>query len=570
MKRDLVVAGKGLAGAGLTGAVLYLVAIAPTHVHLYWPYWIFLAMVLVGIALYLAGHERAPAAPEQPGESDREEVADHLAEPGLVPATPVMATAGPVITDRWRQTSDGGQVPALMNLTQTVMSHPSYGVRQPQDTPPSVKIGMLVACDPLEAAARGTELRAKFAAFLETEAVRKLIGSLTYVDPGMSWKSLAGNGPMTLEAALTAAEDVLEGVPVASALLLPPVAGLSLYGRNGRAATLLLYIEPRTADGHVPPASGLVTWYERFGLALAMPGAFAGFLANDLGLGTSDDPPAQLGVWLKSYHPLTAMIDTDGLRTLPGSSPSNQFIGWAFAAPDGSLGKKTARDLLSHLCEYTLHLDSFEEKLDEISTADRPALALGNTGQSHDVPDTGELLAKRSEEELAKYRAKAPEELSAQDGDPDQEANTVAPPARPESSHPPARRAPQADVPESAGSDEAAGSEPRVTCSLGPKELIRLYSLGSTDAQGKKLIAQYKEQWREVSAAVEQVGTTLSGSSLCVSCKDPDQVPVAFLFEPDAWSARLVGLMLGDQIKAVGRVCFVSRIMVIFDCCELV
>ena len=197
---------------------------------------------------------------------------------------------------------------------------------------------------------------------------------------------MAGNGPIVLEAALTAGENVLDGVPVASALLLPPMAGMARYGRDGRCATLLIYVEPRTVDGGVPPASGLTAWYERFGLALAVPGAFAEFLAKDLGMGTSDDPPAQLGVWLQSYHPLTTMVDVQGLKMLPGSSSSNQFIGWAFAAPDGSPEKRTARDLLSQLCEYSLHLDDFEQRLEEISTADRTAVAVTDTWQSRDLP----------------------------------------------------------------------------------------------------------------------------------------------------------------------------------------
>src|SRR5258708_1519214 len=99
----------------------------------------------------------------------------------------------------------------------------------------------------------------------------------------MSWKNLAGHGPRTLEAALTAGEDPMEGVPIASALFLPPTAGESLYGRNSRSATLVLYVEPRTADGHVPPASDLTGWHRRFNFALAVPGAFADFIAKDLG-----------------------------------------------------------------------------------------------------------------------------------------------------------------------------------------------------------------------------------------------------------------------------------------------
>ncbi len=35
MKRDLVLAGKAIGGAGLTGAVLYLVATVPIHFHAY-------------------------------------------------------------------------------------------------------------------------------------------------------------------------------------------------------------------------------------------------------------------------------------------------------------------------------------------------------------------------------------------------------------------------------------------------------------------------------------------------------------------------------------------------------
>jgi hypothetical protein len=92
----------------------------------------------------------------------------------------------------------------------------------------------------------------------------------------------------------------LDEIPAASALFLPPAPGESLYGRNSQAATLILYIEPRTADGQVPPAADLVAWRERFRRALQLPRAFADFLAADLGLATSDDPPAQLGIWLQS------------------------------------------------------------------------------------------------------------------------------------------------------------------------------------------------------------------------------------------------------------------------------
>lgn len=277
--------------------------------------------------------------------------------------------SAPAVTDRWRHTSDGAKVPSLMRLTHTTVSHPGYGGRQSQDEPPSIKIGMLVACRPIDPSTSGTQLRAKFAAFLNSVPVRELIGSLTDVASDASWKNLAGHGPRTLEAALTTGDNPMEGVPVASALFLPPTAGEALYGRDGRSATLILYMEPRMADGQVPPASDLPTWHRRFRLALALTGAFGEFLASDLGLGDFNDPPAQLGVWLKSYQPLTVMVDIDGLQVLPGSSPSNQFIGWAYADRDGNSMGETARDLLTQLCEYNLHLDAFDQTLAALNDA---------------------------------------------------------------------------------------------------------------------------------------------------------------------------------------------------------
>jgi hypothetical protein len=230
-----------------------------------------------------------------------------------------------------------------------------------------VKIGMQVACKPMDPSSSGTELRAKFAAFLNSPAIRQLVVALTHVDPEMSWKNMAGHGPRNLEAALTAGPDPMKGVPAASALFLPPTANEQLYGRDSKAATLIIYVEPRTADGQVPAASDLPTWRAHFGLALAVPAAFAEFLSENLRLGAFDDPPAQLGIWLESSpQPLTVMVDTRGLRTLPGSSPSSQFMGWAYAAPDGDAASRTVRDMLTQLCEYTVHLDGFEQALDDV------------------------------------------------------------------------------------------------------------------------------------------------------------------------------------------------------------
>ncbi len=382
MLRYLRPAGGGLAAVSLATAGAYFVAvITADHPLPWWPYALLFGLAVLGGIGYVAGQpdsERresataplpAPTATVSQSAGDTEADEYFVAESaGAPPTTETSESApGPVITDRWHHTSDGAKVPALMGMTHTSVSHRAYMERPAQDAPPSVKIGMLVASQPTGPMPTGTELRAKFAAFLGCPAMNQFLAALTDVGPGMSWKNLAGNGPRTLEAALTAADNPLDEIPAASALFLPPTPGESLYGRNDRAATLILYIEPRTADGKVPPAADLAAWHERFRRALQLPQAFADFLATDLGLATSNDPPAQLGIWLQSTQPLTTMVDTEGLRTLPGSWPQNQFIGWALTAADGGPAEQAARDLVIQLCEYTLHLDSYEQALAKIS-----------------------------------------------------------------------------------------------------------------------------------------------------------------------------------------------------------
>lgn len=283
-------------------------------------------------------------------------------EAGPEPAP--MPAPSPALTNRWRHTSDGSKVPALMNLTHSSMSHPGYGDRQWEEVPPSVRVGMLIGCQDINQFCSGTELRAKLTAFLDSVPVRELLGSLTHVPADAAWTNLAGHGLLALEAALTTGDDPMEGAPVASALFLPPTTR-AISGRAERTAALILYIEPRTASGQVPPAAGLKEWYRRFSLGLAIPGAFADFLSNEVGLGTFDTPAAQCGVWLDSHQPLTTMVDTNGLRMLPGSAPSNQFIGWAYADPDGKLSDGIAYDMMVQMCEYHLHLDDFESALPE-------------------------------------------------------------------------------------------------------------------------------------------------------------------------------------------------------------
>ena len=112
MKRHLVVAGKAVGSTALGGFVLYLIATVPTHVHVYWPYWVFLAAVLVGVALYFAGQERSPATDEADATSP-----------------PTDHRAGPAVTNQWRLVANVSS--EMLQLQNNSMSHPGYTGRPP-------------------------------------------------------------------------------------------------------------------------------------------------------------------------------------------------------------------------------------------------------------------------------------------------------------------------------------------------------------------------------------------------------------------------------------------------------
>lgn len=350
MKRDLVVAGKAVGGAGLTGAVLYLVATVPIHVHVYWPYWLFLAAVLVGVGLYFAGQERSPATDQ---------------DDALPP--PTDKQAGPAITDWWRAAIDDVSS-GLLQLQSNAVSHPGYMSRSPQESPPpSVRIGMMVGCSPLDPVAPPTsEIRAKFLGFLGQSRLMDLVRALTDVRESVVWRAWDDNPRFSFGAILCPPDS--KEAPVAWARLLIPEASTRRYGRDARCAYLVLYVEPRTHAGAPAPAASLVTWYQRFSESLRVPAALVNFLRQQLGLRTSNDPVAEVGIWLNAPRVLTELVDIDGFESVPGSHQSNWFTGFAMADPDGQPVVGMAEAWLGQMCDSSLHLDDREAALSNLGT----------------------------------------------------------------------------------------------------------------------------------------------------------------------------------------------------------
>ena len=268
----------------------------------------------------------------------------------------------PAVTDHWRHTTDGAEVPSLMRISHKGFSHPGY-LRPHPDQPASIRIGALVASDPLGPAPTTTELRSRMVTFLASPRLLGIVSEYSHIQSQARWTGLAGNGRLLLEAALMPQDQPENQAPVASAMLLLPEPGRTRVGSDPRYAEFVLHIEPRTQDSAPAPPAGLAQWRDRFTQALAIPGALAHLLTSDLALATTAEPPAQLGIWLNAPRTLSELVDIGSLKPLPGSALVNAFTSYAIADPSGKPAATAALDILAQLCDFTLHLDNWESAI---------------------------------------------------------------------------------------------------------------------------------------------------------------------------------------------------------------
>jgi hypothetical protein len=188
-----------------------------------------------------------------------------------------------------------------------------------------------------------------------------LVRELTEVNADAIWTARDDDPPLDFGAVLVVPGD--DKAPVAWARILLPNSHSRQYGSDARCAYLVLYIEPRADAGTPAPPASLAAWHRRLSQALRLPTAVAAFLANDLGLTTADDPPAEIGVWLMAPSNLRELVEVDFFEVVPGSPQSNGFMGFAVADLDGDQAPEVAVALLRRMCDSGLHLDGHDEAL---------------------------------------------------------------------------------------------------------------------------------------------------------------------------------------------------------------
>jgi hypothetical protein len=413
MKPHLVLLGKGLMAAGLTGVIGYLIGIATTHSPV-WP-WLFGllgGLVAVGLVAYIAGQERHAILPGEsgpvaiPAAAGIDEAggswfvgAEAVGQiNGVEAVTEHQDPPGPAVTDRWRYTDGGPETAALQNRASGQPTHPGYMMRREEDKPPSLRVVIVMACSAPEGPIMsGTELRSAFIRFLASDTIMSLTNAVTFIEEGLTWTERPGHGRTLLEAAIVRHPDDDHEVPAAHAQLLLPEAGTHRYGTDGRRAELTLYIEPRGRDALPLPPADLAAWHRKLVKALDVPKALVSFLTSTLGLTTSSNPPALFGVLLRSRNPLTSMVSTAGLRMRPGASPSNWFYGYLIGDPDGETARAASCKLLTELCEYTLQADGYEDLIATLCQAELPMAKSHSDDIQHAAPIAVHIVDHRFE-----------------------------------------------------------------------------------------------------------------------------------------------------------------------------
>jgi outer membrane protein assembly factor BamB len=318
---------------------------------------------------------RFPWSAEQ---SDRQVTQVEEAEGGTKWALPVDTAGqpnGPAFTGAWRH-ADALESSPLTNL-------PTMGIPGVAGSPkrlPFVRIGVCIASDKLSPNASSSQFGAQFLGFLCREPVAQLIMALTGASARQTWTRLAGDGPFCLEAVVDAGR--LDGNPRASAVLELP-SRKNAARSSGDMACLWLHAESHAPGDAPPQPAGLAEWHERFSWAISLADALAWFLTAQLGLPTRNTPSARAGVLLQAPSSVTDLVAVGDLRQLPGAAPADRFLGTVVADRDGKPTSGIADELLTQLCDHTLHLRDFEPVIAALNPASR-------------VPVPGPLVARSS------------------------------------------------------------------------------------------------------------------------------------------------------------------------------
>ncbi len=268
------------------------------------------------------------------------------------------------VPGRWQLANPGPQTLGLSNGLKEIIS-PYHGSHHVVDAeaPPSVRIGISIASEPLPATAPPTsQIRRRFLDLLNRPPIAEMVAALTPAMATEIWRNYGDVGRSHYAAILASPNP--DGAPSAWTRLLLPTPDQPAYGRDPRCAGFVLHADWTTpAEGQPRPPVDLRRWRAIMNLALSLPAALAAYLADELAMTVGDDPVPAIGVWLATPSDLTELIDIDGLAQVGGSRLSRWYDAYAVADDQGRTPSAVAEGWITQLCDEALHLDGYEEAI---------------------------------------------------------------------------------------------------------------------------------------------------------------------------------------------------------------
>lgn len=276
------------------------------------------------------------------------------------------------LTGPWRYTSDGFAAASASNTLNKGSAHPGYN--ESTGDPPTIRIAVLVACDPPPDTVTATAWRHGIHDLLTGAPVSDLVKSTTHDEPGLAWHPYGNNGLSNNGYVLASSPKGVTAPAVSLWVNLPTASALS--APSPRYAEVVFRIQPRNGTTNEPaPPTDMATWRDRLNLALQVPEAFAACIRRFANTNTYNDPPPIVAIRLDAPISLAQLVVASGGVPIFGSSTQRQTSAYFVADPTTTSDPILATLRAWH--DHALHLEQYDGPLHEQLATIRPGPRTG-------------------------------------------------------------------------------------------------------------------------------------------------------------------------------------------------
>lgn len=264
------------------------------------------------------------------------------------------------IWNHWRYTSNGFESGQMMTTLQKSPSLPGTPMAG-EEKYSSIKIGVIIACDPLGSVPGTSQLRDEFIVFLRHAPISTFMTEVLSEYIGGAWEIASSNGRLSNAAVFTPHD---QHNYLAWALLILREDDNPSFGSDPRYAELIVQVELRAENGSSAPVKNFSAWHNVLLQTLTIAPAFAKFLSDQAKVLVYNEPPAQVGVRFEAPMRLSEMIDRERIASIPGTPESRSFPGYLIATQSGEAASDAVSDLLRGVADHAMHLHGYESEFE--------------------------------------------------------------------------------------------------------------------------------------------------------------------------------------------------------------